>query len=127
MKKTGLALTAAAVASAGLFASAATAGQTFSTEVDIIDGALVGDTTYILGEVESSRRACRSDRIVKLLVRHTKDGPFDVEDTDRSSANGVFAVSFDSGVPFSQAKLRAPRKRLSPTKTCTADSTPVVF
>jgi hypothetical protein len=129
MRNRTIGILAATIAAAATLVPAATAGQTFQTEIVIQDGSFLPDDSFWLaGTLESNRDKCESDRVVKLLVRRQENGPLRLADTDRSSTNGLWAASFaDADDPFFTVRIRATLKRISPSKTCVAESIPVLF
>jgi hypothetical protein len=75
----------------------------------------------------SSRPRCEADRVVKLLISPNKSGPFNVVDAGRTSSHGTFGLSFDLDKDVERARIRATLKRLSPSKTCIAETAPLIF
>lgn len=128
MRKRSIGVLGATIAAAVTLVPAATAGQTFGSEINLVSGQTFPDDRYALfGTVESPRARCESNRVVKLLISANASGPLEVVDVDRTSANGVFGVSFSLDKDLERVRLRATLKRLRPTKTCTAVSEPVTF
>jgi hypothetical protein len=78
------------------------------------------------GQVHSSKAACRADRRLKMTA-HYPDGSTKVLDTDRSSANGAYAMVGD----FTNADggtIRAAQKRIGRPghrRICDVDTVPV--
>ena len=128
MRKRTLGVIAATVATAATLVPAATAGQTFTTEIQVVDtDELSGNRLGLLGELISSRPRCEAERVVKLLISPSKSGPFTVVDTGRTSSHGTFGLSLDLDKDVGRARIRATLKRLSPSKTCIAETSPLVF
>jgi predicted amidohydrolase len=113
----------------GLIAAVGTAAAIthYPTTVDAT-GTFVGPgpNRFIeYGQVHSSKAACRADRRLKMTA-HYPNGSTKVLDTDRSSANGAYAMVGD----FTNAdggKIRAAQKRIGRPghrRICDAGSVP---
>ena len=123
MRMRNIGVLAATIAAAATLVPAATAGQTFSSDVDVVEAGTLSNNRYgLFGEVISQRRRCETNRVVKLLISPNASGPLNVVDSDRTSAHGVFGLSFDTDKDLERIRIKAARKHLSPSKTCVAAS-----
>jgi hypothetical protein len=128
MRKRTIGLAVATLATAATLVPAATAGQTYDTTIVVEDAELASNDRVILsGLLEANRKDCRANRYLKLLIRSNPGGVFNLVDNDRSSTQGVWAMSLEDDQPIDATRVKVTRKRLGPNKTCSPDSVNVQF
>jgi hypothetical protein len=94
-------------------------GSGFPTTVEINGLALRESGGYAFGRITSPRKACISER--ELRVYLVTEGDRELMDMDRASLNGFFAGG--GAVDFgTEVLVRAPRKRLGPGRSCAPGS-----
>ena len=115
------------VALVGVTSAALARAPHYATTLDATGTSAGPPSTRFIefGQVHSTLRACRANRIVKV-VAHYPDGSSKVLDTDRSSKNGAYAVVADFA-DSDKATIRAPRQRIGRPghrRICDAGSVP---
>jgi hypothetical protein len=115
MKRLGLLAVLAAIAvGTGEASARVTYGTTFDDEFDFSTG--LGRAS-VAGTLESERRRCLRDRVVRM-VAITDDGP-EIFSVDRSSHNGFFGGSGTiSSTQADGMRVHTPAKRLGRKKRC---------